>query len=297
MSDVPTTSASSTAKTPRIRNRVLRRFLRNWLAVGGLVIVVGLMITAAFAPQLAPHDPYQQNLRARRSPPGQVYLLGGDEYGRDIASRLIHGSRSTLAIAVASVAFGLVVGSVLGMIAGFRGGLLDVLIMRSMDMLLAFPYLLLAILIVSMLGAGTVNTILAIGIWSVPAFARVARGAVATLRERDFVTAARSLGARDARVLFGHVLPNTVATLVVYATLNLAYAILMESALSFLGLGVPPPNPSWGGMIANGREYITNAPHIATVPGVAIAVAVLGFNLLGDGLRDALDPKMGDGRG
>ncbi len=280
--------------TAFFESRVVRRFLRNKLAVAGLVIVVALVLIAAFAPQLAPVDPFDQNLRARRAPPGADFLLGGDEFGRDILSRLIHGARVSLLISLLSVGFGLVVGSILGMIAGFRGGWVDTVIMRVMDMLLSFPYLLLAILIVSVLGPGVTNTILAIGIWSTPAFARVARGAVASMRDRDFVQAARSLGARDARVLFGHLLPNTIATLVVYGALNLAYAVLMESALSFLGLGVQPPAPSWGGMIANGRDYITTAPHIATIPGVAIAITVLGFNLLGDGLRDALDPKMSE---
>jgi peptide/nickel transport system permease protein len=166
-----------------------------------------------------------------------------------------------------------------------------------MDMLLAFPYLLLAILIVSVLGPGVPNTILAIGIWTTPAFARVARGTVASMRDRDFVHAARALGAGDPRILLGHLLPNTVATLVVYGALNLAYAVLMESALSFLGLGVQPPTPSWGGMIASGRDFITLAPHIITIPGIFIAVTVLGFNLLGDGLRDALDPRMQGGGG
>jgi peptide/nickel transport system permease protein len=160
-----------------------------------------------------------------------------------------------------------------------------------MDVLLAFPYLLLAIIIVSALGPGLVNTIVAIGIWTVPAFARIARGSVAGIRERDFVDAARSLGARDGRIVGRHVVPNFVATLLVYASLYLAYAILMESALSFLGLGVQPPTPSWAGMIASGRDYITSAPHIATIPGIAIALAVVGFNLLGDGLRDAMDVR------
>jgi peptide/nickel transport system permease protein len=276
-------------------NKVLRRFVRNRLAMLGLVIVVVLIATAIAAPQLAPYDPFEQNLRARRAAPGEPFLLGGDQFGRDILSRLIFGARVSLSISLASVTFGLVVGSVLGMIAGFRGGWLDTVIMRAMDMLLSFPYLLLAILIVSVLGPGMTNTILAIGIWTTPAFARVARGAVASLRDRDFVHAARSLGAREPRILFGHLLPNTIATLVVYGALNLAYAVLMESALSFLGLGVQPPTPSWGGMIASGRDFITTAPHIATIPGIAIAVTVLGFNLLGDGLRDALDPRSARG--
>lgn len=272
-------------------NKVLRRFVSNRLAMLGLVIVVALIAIAIFAPQLAPVDPSNQNLRARRAPPGAQFVLGGDQFGRDILSRLIFGARISLSISIAAVSFGMVTGSLLGMVAGFRGGWVDTVIMRVMDMLLSFPYLLLAILIVSVLGPGVPNTILAIGIWTTPAFARVARSSVTGLKDRDFVHAARSLGAREPRILFGHLLPNTIATLVVYGALNLAYAVLMESALSFLGLGVQPPTPSWGGMIASGRDFITTAPHIATIPGIAIAVTVLGFNLLGDGLRDALDPR------
>ena len=251
-----------------------------------------LILMALFAPLIAPRDPASQNLRARRAAPGLEYLLGADEFGRDILSRIIYGARVSLGISVASVGFGLALGTVLGTLAGYRGGLLDTVIMRAMDLLLAFPYLLLAILIVSVLGSGVRNTIIAIGIWMTPAFARIARGTVTGLRERDFIHAAKALGANEPRVVWRHVFPNIVATLLVYASLNLAYAVLMESALSFLGLGVQPPVASWGGMIASGRNYITTAPFIATIPGIAIAVTVLAFNLLGDGLRDALDPKM-----
>jgi peptide/nickel transport system permease protein len=248
---------------------------------------------ATFAPYIAPRDPATQDLRARRAPPGAEYVLGADEFGRDILSRIIHGSRASLTVALASVAIGLIVGGILGVLAGYLGGLLDAVVMRSMDLLLAFPYLLLAIIIVSALGPGLLNTIIAIAIWTVPAFARVARSAVLQLKERDFVVAATALGAKEARVMGTHLLPNFASTLVVYASLYVAYAILMESALSFLGLGVQPPTASWAGMIASGRNYLTSAPHIATIPGLAIAVAVLGFNLLGDALRDVYDPASG----
>lgn len=291
------TAAAPVPKTNLRSHKVLRRFFSNKLAVVGLVLVVLLVAMAVFAPQLAPFDPSSQNLRARRAPPNAEHLLGADSLGRDIFSRILYGARVSLTISVLAVGFGMTVGSFLGMVAGFRGGLLDTVIMRIMDMLLAFPYLLLAILIVSVLGPGVPNTILAIGIWTTPAFARVARGTVAGMRDRDFIQAARSLGARDPRILTRHLLPNTVATLVVYGALNLAYAVLMESALSFLGLGVQPPTASWGGMIATGRDFITTAPHIITIPGIFIAVTVLAFNLLGDGLRDALDPRMSGGGG
>ncbi len=273
------------------RNDVWRRFRRNRLGVVGAVIVAILVVMAVFAPWLAPADPASQDLRSRRAPPSAERLLGADEFGRDILSRIIFGARASLVVAVVSVSLGLLLGSSLGALAGYVGGVFDAVVMRLMDLLLAFPYLLLAIIIVSALGPGTWNTILAIAVWTVPAFARVARSAVLQLKERDFVVAATSLGAKEMRILGVHLLPNFAATLVVYASLYLAYAILMESALSFLGLGVQPPTASWAGMIASGRNYVTSAPHIATIPGIAIAIAVLGFNLLGDGLRDALDPR------
>ncbi|MFN2323421.1 MAG: ABC transporter permease [Trueperaceae bacterium] len=282
---------SAATPTAKPRNDVWRRFRRNRLGVVGAVIVATLVLMATFAPFLAPADPATQDLRSRRAPPSAERLLGADEFGRDILSRVIYGARASLVVAVASVAMGLVLGSFLGAIAGYVGGAVDTLVMRLMDLLLAFPYLLLAIIIVSALGPGTWNTIIAIAVWTVPAFARVARSAVLQLKDRDFVVAATSLGAKEARILGVHLLPNFAATLVVYASLYLAYAILMESALSFLGLGVQPPTASWAGMIASGRNYVTSAPHIATIPGIAIALAVLGFNLLGDELRDALDPR------
>lgn len=287
---VPTT-APVAAVAKRGRNEVWKRFVRNRLGIVGAVIVLLMVIAAVFAPLLAPKDPASQDLRSRRAPPSLERPLGADEFGRDMLSRLIYGTRASLAVALLSVGIGLLVGSALGAGAGYVGGLVDTLIMRAMDLLLAFPYLLLAIIIVSVLGPGLLNTALAIAVWTIPAFARVARSSVLQLKERDFVTAAMSLGAKEERILRVHLVPNFVATLVVYASLYLAYAILMESALSFLGLGVQPPTASWAGMIANGRNYITTAPHIATIPGIAIALAVLGFNLLGDGLRDAFDPK------
>ena len=273
------------------RRKALRRFLGNRLGVVGAIIVLAFVIMAVFAPVLAPQDPASQSLLARRQPPNAQYLLGTDEFGRDILSRIIYGARVSLTVAIASVGVGLTLGSFLGSVAGYLGGIVDTIVMRVMDLFLAFPYLLLAIVIVSALGPGMLNTILAIGVWTVPAFARVARSAVLQLKERDFVSAALALGAKEERVLRVHLVPNFGATLVVYASLYLAYAILMESALSFLGLGVQPPRASWAGMISNGRNYITSAPHIATIPGIAIALAVLGFNLLGDALRDLYDPR------
>lgn len=271
--------------------KALRRFLRNRLGVVGLVIVVAFSVMAAFAPVLAPYDPAQQSLLERRKGPSAEHLLGTDEFGRDILSRVIYGARVSLVVAVASVGIGLVLGTALGALAGYVGGAVDTVVMRTMDLLLAFPYLLLAIVIVAVLGPGLANTIIAIGIWAVPNFARVARSAIVQMKERDFVAAARALGAKDGRIVGRHLVPNIVSTLVVYASLYLAYAILMEAALSFLGLGTPPDVPSWGNMLREAQGFLAMSPYPALVPGLAIVWTVLGWSLLGDGLRDLLDPR------
>ncbi len=269
-----------------------KRFRRNRLALMGLVIVGFLMVMAILSPLLAPADPARQTLEDKRMPPGFKYKLGADEFGRDIASRLIYGSRVALVIGLVSVLIALLLGTALGTAAGYLGGGVDEVIMRAMDVLLAFPYLLLAIAIVSALGPGLANTILAVGIWATPAFARVVRGSVISVKELEYVQAARAIGASTFRIVVRHVLPNCISVVVVYSALYMASAILLEAALSFLGLGIQPPTPSWGLMVSTGRDYLVIAPHIATFPGLAIAFAVLGFNLLGDGLRDALDPKL-----
>jgi peptide/nickel transport system permease protein len=269
-----------------------QRFRRNRLALAGLVVVVLLAVAAAGAPWLAPADPAKQSLIEKRARPGEKFLLGADEFGRDILSRIIYGSRVALLVGLLSVAIALGLGLVLGCLAGFAGGWLDVLIMRGVEVLLAFPYLLLAIAVVSALGPGVLNTTIAVGIWGTPTVIRLVRGAVLTARESEYVSAARALGATAGRVLTYHVLRNILPTVIVYSTLFMANAILVEAALSFLGLGVPPPTPSWGLMVSSGRDFLLVAPHIATIPGLAIMVAVLGFNLLGDGLRDALDPRL-----
>ncbi|MCK4581169.1 MAG: ABC transporter permease, partial [Dehalococcoidia bacterium] len=214
-----------------------------------------------------------------------------DQFGRDILSRVLYGTQYALLVSSMSILLSLVFGTLFGLIAGYFGGAIDEVIMRIMDIFLAFPYLLLAILIVSALGPGIWNTILAIGIWGVPIFARQARGAVIAIRDREFIQAARAIGNPRIRIMAIHLFPNIIPPIVVYAALYMGYAILMESALTFLGLGIQPPTPSWAEMIASGRNYVVVAPHIATIPGLAIMLATLGFNLLGDGLRDALDPR------
>ena len=268
------------------------RFRKNRLALIGLALVLMLVLAATLAPWLALHDPTRQSLIEKRARPGAKYLLGADEFGRDILSRVIYGSRVALLVGVVSVLIALAGGLVLGTAAGFTGGWLDTVVMRVVEILLAFPYLLLAFAIVAMLGPGVLNTTLAVGIWGVPAVTRMVRGSVLALRETEYVGAARALGAPAPAVLRRHVLPNVLPGLVVYATLFMANAILLEAALSFLGLGVQPPTASWGLMVSTGRDVLLVAPHVATVPGLAIMVAVLGFNLVGDGLRDALDPRL-----
>ena len=268
------------------------RFRKNRLALIGLALVLLLVLTATLAPWLALHDPTRQSLIEKRARPGAKYLLGADEFGRDILSRVIYGSRVALLVGVVSVLIALAGGLVLGTAAGFTGGWLDTVVMRVVEILLAFPYLLLALAIVAMLGPGVLNTTLAVGIWGVPAVTRMVRGSVLALRETEYVGAARALGAPAPAVLRRHVLPNVLPGLVVYATLFMANAILLEAALSFLGLGVQPPTASWGLMVSTGRDVLLVAPHVATVPGLAIMLAVLAFNLVGDGLRDALDPRL-----
>jgi peptide/nickel transport system permease protein len=268
------------------------RFRRNRLALVGLALVVVLGLSAVLAPWVAPYDPARQSLIEKRARPGGKYLLGADEFGRDILSRVIYGSRVALLVGLLSASIAVLGGLLLGTVAGFAGGWLDTVMMRGLEILLAFPYLLLALAIVAALGPGALNTTIAVGIWGVPAVTRIVRGSVLTLRETEYVGAARALGAPAPALLRRHILPNIVPGLIVYATLFMANAILLEAALSFLGLGVQPPIASWGLMVSTGRDVLLVAPHVATVPGLAIMVAVLAFNLVGDGLRDALDPRL-----
>jgi peptide/nickel transport system permease protein len=268
------------------------RFCKNRLAVVGLALIVVLAVSAALAPWLAPYDPARQSLIEKRAKPGGKYWLGADEFGRDILSRVIYGSRVALLVGVLSVIIALTGGLTLGTVSGFAGGWLDAVMMRGIEILLAFPYLLLALAIVAAMGTGALNTTIAVGVWGVPTVTRMVRGSVLALRETEYVGAARALGAATPALLRRHILPNVIPGLVVYATLFMANAILLEAALSFLGLGVQPPTASWGLMVSTGRDVLLVAPHVATVPGIAIMVAVLAFNLVGDGLRDALDPRM-----
>jgi peptide/nickel transport system permease protein len=276
----------------RLMQEFLGNFLRNRLAVVGFGIVIGLLAVALFASFLAPQDPTLQSLPDKRTKPGGKFILGADEFGRDILSRLIYGTRAALLVGTVSIAIALFFGMILGTTSGFFGGMVDNLIMRILDILLAFPYLLLAIAVVSAIGPGILNTTIAVGIWAIPGFARIIRASVITIKKADYIQAARAIGASNTRIILSHILPNFISPVIVYSTLYMANAILIEAALSFLGLGVQPPTPSWGLMVSSGRDFLLSAPHIATLPGIAIMITVLGFNLLGDGLRDSLDPKL-----
>jgi ABC-type dipeptide/oligopeptide/nickel transport system permease subunit len=268
------------------------RLLRNPVAMAGGAVVIALIIVAIAAPYIAPYDPMDQDLANSMAGPSTTHLAGTDVHGRDIFSRIIHGTRISLRIGFLGMLLGCVVGVVLGLVSGYYGGWLDTVIMRLLDVQLAFPGLLVAICIIAIIGPGLENVILAVGIFSVPLFARVTRGQVLSLKEQEFILAARMMGAQDGRIMLTHLLPNAVAPLLVLCTLRIATAILTAASLSFLGLGAQPPIPEWGAMLSDGRAYLSIAPHVATTPGLAILITVLSFNLLGDGLRDALDPRL-----
>lgn len=276
----------------KLRKTTLGRLLRQPSAQLGLFLVILYVAVALFAGVLAPYSPIEQHPKDRLQEPSSTYVLGTDEFGRDILSRLMHGATNSLRVALVSVALACALGTGLGMIAGYAGGLLDNVIMRVMDLFFAFPAILLALTIVAALGPGVNNTILAISVVYTPIFARVARGPVLSIKAMEFVQAARSTGAQHPRILLRHVLPNTLAPVIVQISLALSWAMLTEAGLSFLGLGTIPPAPSWGSMLSESRRLMELAPWMAIAPGVAIMLGVLGFNLLGDGLRDALDPRL-----
>ena len=273
---------------------------RNKTAIAGLIIVTAFILMAIFAPFLSPHNPVETSLYDQLKPPvwhetGKwENILGTDELGRDTLSRIIYGARVSLTVAIVSVGIAFSLGTFLGCISGYYKGFWDSLIMRIMDMILAFPYLLLAIVVVAFLGPSLQNAMMAIGVTYVPRFARIVRGSVLEECEKDYVTSARAIGAKDLRIIFIAILPNCLGPLIVQTTLSFASAILDAAALSFLGLGAQPPTPEWGAMIAKSRALILRASWVMTFPGLAILFAVLGFNLLGDGLRDALDPRLRD---
>ena len=271
-----------------MRLRVVRRHL---IGAVGVAVVLALVLVAVFAERLSPHDPNAQ-IGRRLTPPGRPYVLGLDQLGRDVLSRLIFGARVSLGVSVTSVGLSLMAGVSLGLLAGYYSGVTDNLIMRVMDLMFTLPSFVLAIALAGILGPTLTNVIIAVAIVTTPTIARITRGPILAVREAEFVPSARAIGGGDRRIMFRHVLPNVIAPIIVQATVSIADAILIEAGLSFLGLGVQPPDTSWGNMLGTGRSYMELANGLSIFPGAAIMLAVLGFNFAGDGLRDMLDPRL-----
>ncbi|MFO8059370.1 MAG: ABC transporter permease [Bacillota bacterium] len=270
----------------------LRKLIRKRAAQIGVAMLLLLSLTAASAQWLAPYDPTDMDVSRRLQPPSSQHLLGTDEFGRDLLSRLIHGSRITFQIGIISVGISMITGGIIGLIAGFFGGTVDMLVMRFIDIMMAFPSIVLALAIIAILGPSLNNVMIAVGLGSMPTYARLTRGTCLSVMENDYVQASRAVGATDARTALRHVLPNIISPIIILATLGLPGAILSAAGLSFIGLGAQPPSPEWGAILSSGRAYIRSAWWMTTFPGLAIMVVVLGFNLLGDELRDVLDPRL-----
>ncbi|MCA9863127.1 MAG: ABC transporter permease [Thermomicrobiales bacterium] len=268
------------------------RLRRDHAAVAGLVIILLLLIIAIVAPQITPYDPNDQSFRIKLKPPSAEHWLGTDEFGRDVLSRVLVGARVALYVGTIPVIVAMIIGVTLGLAAGYYGKGLDQVIMRVIDILLAFPWLLLAIGIMAVLGPGINNVVIAVAIVYIPAFARIVRGSVLSIKEKEYVEAARAMGQPNPQIIVRHVLANAWAPIIVLATLSIGQAIIYAAGLSFIGLGTQPPNADWGVMLSSGREYLRDAPWLGFFPGLAILITVLAFNLFGDGLRDALDPRM-----
>ena len=271
---------------------VMRQLVRNRAALVGATIVILEILIAILAPYIAPYDPIEQTIYDALQAPSSKYLLGTDEVGRDILSRILHGTSISLRVGLVSVGIGSVLGVLLGLIAGYYGGHVDNLILRLMDIWLAFPGILLALAIIAVLGPSLFNVMIAVGLSATPAYVRVTRGSVLSLREMEYVLSARAVGCRGFQIIGRHIFPNVLPSIIVLSTLGVASAILTAAALSFIGLGAQPPTPEWGAMLTMGRQFIRQAWWVTTFPGLAIMITVLGINLLGDGLRDALDPRL-----
>ncbi|OLO42321.1 diguanylate cyclase [Alkalihalophilus pseudofirmus] len=265
--------------------------MMNKAAMVGAIIIAFYILIAIFAPVLAPYDPFEINLQNQLMPPSIDHWMGTDDKGRDILSRILYGSRLSMGVGFAAVLFGAFFGIILGLIAGYYGKWVDSIIMRMMDVMLAFPGILLALAIIAALGPSLINVTIAVGAFSVPLFARIVRGSTLEVKRLEYIDAIRSLGANDFTIIFKHVFPNILSPIIVQGTLRLATAILSAAGLSFLGLGAQPPSPEWGTMLSSGRDFLFSAPYVALFPGLAISILVLGFNIFGDGLRDALDPR------
>jgi peptide/nickel transport system permease protein len=293
---MPSLTPASVTNSQPFQKTTLGRLLRHRSGTVGLIIVVVYLFIALAAPWIAPYSPIAQHSKDRLQPPTSTYLFGTDEFGRDILSRLMNGATNSLRVALVSVAVSGVLGTITGILSGFLGGWVENILMRLMDLIFAFPAILLALSISAALGPGESNTILAISIVYLPIFARVARGSVLQIKEMEFIEASRSLGAGRFRLIFFHVIPNSLTPTIVQVSLALSWAILTEASLSFLGLGTIPPSPSWGLMLSDSRKLMELAPWMAMAPGLAIMGGILGFNLLGDGLRDVLDPRLRAGK-
>jgi peptide/nickel transport system permease protein len=272
--------------------RSMKIFLSRGLVRFGMVIITIFLLTAAFAPLLAPYDPYEQGVGQALSKPSWDHLLGTDIMGRDTMSRLIYGTRTALMVGVIALGIATVIGLLLGLIAGYFGGLVYAIIMRFMDMLMAFPMILLALLISAMLGGGLVNVMIALGIALLPGFSRLMCGQVLSVKENDYILAEKSLGTGHLRIMFSHILPNCMPTMIVFVTMMMGTTILAEAGLSYLGLGVEVPTAAWGSMVNDGYRYLIRDPVLSIAPGVALMLVAFSFNMVGDGLRDALDPRL-----
>lgn len=287
---IPIPSAAS----PRMKSEwaILRRLnISTWL---GVAIVVALILCAIFAPLIAPYDPNEQNIIVYLMPPSAENLLGTDQFGRDVLSRLLYGARYSLTIGFLAIVTALIIGSFIGMIAGYVGGRTDIILMQIMDVVLAFPSLILGLALIALMGATLTNIVIAIAFTAIPAFARIARAGVLTQRDREYVQACHAMGFSNARILFGHILPAILPEIMVMTSLWMATAVRTEASLAFIGLGLAPPTPTWGGMVREGFDNILSSFHLALYPSLAILVLVLALNLIGDGLRDVIDPRLKD---
>ena len=292
MSDLRAAPVNLDYQEARRWSRFLKRFLRSRNVMAGAVVLGAVVTLVVLAAQISPYEPTQQFRRHRLQPPNAEFLLGTDNLGRDILTRILYGGRVSLQVGIVSVAIGATIGTLLGLIAGYIGGWTDVLIMRFIDMMLAFPGILLALVIIAVLGRNLQNVMIAVGLSSIPVYTRVVRGSALSVKQFDFIVAAGALGASSWRIMARHILPNVLAPIIVVATNGVAGAIISGAALSFLGLGQQPPDPEWGLMLNEGRDYIRAAAWVTTYPGLAIMITVLSINLLGDGLRDILDPRL-----
>ncbi len=284
-------SQLQTPKSDSEIRQVWRHLRRNRMAMIGLLILVLFVIVSIFAPVFTQHDPIKLNLVNALQAPSSEHIMGTDWQGRDVLTRILYGGRISLAIGFITVAIGLAVGIPVGTISGYYGGKFDLFVQRIIDILIAFPGILLAIVVVTVLGVGVEQVMIAVGISTIPIYTRLVRGSVLSVKEEGYITAAKSLGIGDARIIIRHILPNCLGPIIVMSTFRIATSILWAAGLGFLGLGAQPPDPEWGAMLSNGRVYMRTLPHLVIFPGLAIFFMVLGFNLLGDGLRDALDPR------